>query len=162
MNLSTPAVCTAGAHSIGEEVIEIAKRVKISSADICYSLLGEVCEEAVGHSWNITLPTIPKPPLKSVPLPNDNVSKLKILHLTDTHFDPYYLVGSNADCPEPMCCRDSGGLRNLSFTAAGKWGSFKCDVPKRMLEHLLDFISQTHNVSATMIHLIYWNRSFLN
>lgn len=36
---------------------------------------------------------------------------LKVLHLTDAHYDPEYVVGSNAVCEAPLCCnRDSGKL----------------------------------------------------
>ena len=32
-----------------------------------------------------------------------------MLHITDIHLDPDYSVGSNAECGEPLCCRDDDG-----------------------------------------------------
>lgn len=32
---------------------------------------------------------------------------LTIVHITDTHTDPLYRVGSLAQCSEPVCCRDN-------------------------------------------------------
>lgn len=38
---------------------------------------------------------------------------LKMLHLTDPHYDPDYVVGSNALCDAPLCCtKDSGEILN--------------------------------------------------
>lgn len=35
---------------------------------------------------------------------------MKILHLADTHFDPFYKPGSNAECGEKyFCCREESG-----------------------------------------------------
>lgn len=31
---------------------------------------------------------------------------LTIVHITDTHSDPLYVVGSLADCDERVCCRE--------------------------------------------------------
>lgn len=40
---------------------------------------------------------------------------LKVLHLTDPHFDPDYRVGANAICDAPLCCNpDSGEAAFLS------------------------------------------------
>ena len=34
---------------------------------------------------------------------------LRLLHLTDLHFDPAYTEGVNAECGEPLCCRADDG-----------------------------------------------------
>jgi hypothetical protein len=34
-----------------------------------------------------------------------NASTMRILHLADIHFDPYYLYGAEANCGDPLCCR---------------------------------------------------------
>jgi len=76
------------------------------------------------------------------------------LQLTDIHFDPDYLVGSNPNCGRPLCCRDGTG-------DAGVFGHYLCDIPfstvTAIFDHLvtltdqLDFIVWTgdnppHNV----------------
>jgi sphingomyelin phosphodiesterase len=44
----------------------------------------------------------------------------KVLHLSDTHYDPYYHEGSNAACSEPLCCRLTNGMASTKDQAAGK------------------------------------------
>ncbi|KAF2363498.1 Calcineurin-like phosphoesterase domain ApaH type [Trinorchestia longiramus] len=70
---------------------------------------------------------------------------LKMLHLTDLHYDPKYLAGSNAECGAPICCQvDSGNPRNPA-AAAGKWGDYRsCDSPERLVLHMLDHIRSNH------------------
>ena len=34
---------------------------------------------------------------------------LKVLHLTDPHYDPDYIPGSNAVCEAPLCCNSDSG-----------------------------------------------------
>lgn len=150
-NIQTPHVCNGVVYALVPDVIAIMKSVNMSAAQVCYLIFDDSCNETAehpSHIWKISLPSLPKPALQTIPLPQSDVTpQLKVLHLTDTHYDPLYLVGSNADCPEPMCCRASSSIAN-SFHAAGKWGAFKCDVPKRTFEHLLDFILKNHKVSS--------------
>ncbi|KAK8719199.1 hypothetical protein OTU49_014182, partial [Cherax quadricarinatus] len=70
---------------------------------------------------------------------------LKVLHLTDPHFDPDYLIGSNAVCNAPLCCNsDSGPIKNPG-DRAGKWGDYRnCDSPKWLLQHMLQHIVANH------------------
>lgn len=70
------------------------------------------------------------------------------MHISDTHYDPHYVEGSNADCNEPLCCRITNGRPLTPNSAAGKWGDYrKCDSPKRTVDHMLDHIADTHTVS---------------
>jgi hypothetical protein len=76
----------------------------------------------------------------------------KVLHLSDTHFDPYYQEGTNADCKEPLCCRLTNGPALSAQTAAGRWGDYrKCDTPRRTVDHMLQHISSTHPVSLQAV-----------
>lgn len=34
-----------------------------------------------------------------------SAEELTILHITDTHHDPKYQIGSDANCNYPTCCR---------------------------------------------------------
>lgn len=150
MKLQTPNVCESGVHLFGMEVMRIARKVQMTAAEVCYFLLDDYCEDAAENPqnlWNITFPPFPKPQIHSIPLAQENAPKLKVLHLSDTHYDPLYAEGSNANCKEPMCCRAQYDENPSSpITAAGKWGEFKCDVPKRTLVHLLDHIAEVHKV----------------
>ncbi|XP_069157313.1 sphingomyelin phosphodiesterase isoform X2 [Procambarus clarkii] len=70
---------------------------------------------------------------------------LKVLHLTDPHFDPDYLVGANAVCDAPMCCNADSGPIKSPKDAAGKWGDYRnCDSPRWLLQHMLHHIIENH------------------
>lgn len=149
MKLQTSAVCESGIHLFGLGTMSIAKKVDMTAAEVCYFILGDYCAEKVenpSHQWNISFPSYPKPEVQAFELPEENAPKLKVLHLADTHYDPWYVEGSNANCMEPLCCRKSDDFSNVPSNLAGKWGAFKCDLPKQTLEHLLDHISETHKV----------------
>lgn len=70
---------------------------------------------------------------------------LKVLHLTDPHFDPHYRVGSNAVCEAPLCCNEDSGTPKRPGDAAGKWGDYRdCDSPRWLLQHMLQNIVTNH------------------
>lgn len=147
MKALAPAVCNASVYATQPEWIEIVKNVKMSSAEVCYLMCVDECKEKAEHAshlWNISNSPIPKPSLKTIPMPKIDAPRLKVLHLTDIHYDSFYLVGSNAHCREPMCCHNHDGIQKESYQPAGKWGDYKCDLPKRTFEHALDFIAKMH------------------
>lgn len=75
-------------------------------------------------------------------------TSFKVLQLSDTHFDPYYEEGTNAECNEPLCCRLTNGPARNAADGAGKWGDYrKCDTPKRTIDHMFQHISSAHPVS---------------
>lgn len=82
----------------------------------------------------------------------------KVLQISDTHFDPDYVVGSVANCEEPLCCRSTSTPPLVGdVVPAGKWGSYeKCDAPKTLIDNMLKSIAEEHPVSQ--IFLI--NRKF--
>ena len=81
-------------------------------------------------------------------------SYTKVVQVTDLHVDPYYTAGANADCGEPLCCRNSDGLATSPEKTAGVWGDYRnCDTPIATLRHALKHISDTHaNVKCQYCH----------
>ncbi|XP_031624227.1 sphingomyelin phosphodiesterase-like [Contarinia nasturtii] len=147
LKIQTPNVCELGIRLFGQEIIRLAKIVNMTSSEVCYFILDDMCEESVvneRHTWNVSLKTLPKPKVREIPLPKENAPKLKVLHISDTHMDPLYLEGSNAACNEPLCCRETDGQANSTYSAAGKWGDYRCDLPTRTIEHFLNHIMETH------------------
>lgn len=165
MNISTSAVCDSAVELFGGPTLKIAKKSDMTPKEVCSFIFdcGEI--ETPLHQWNISLPAIPKPKLQTHGLPKENVPRLKVLHIADTHYDPLYVEGSNADCSEPLCCRHFNEFSNISFnasfSAAGKWGSYQCDLPRSTLEHLLDHISQAHKVLSFHLKIACKNPSKL-
>ncbi|KAK7076989.1 Sphingomyelin phosphodiesterase [Halocaridina rubra] len=96
--------------------------------------------------WEVALPDENKPPVIDPTLPPDGSPVLKVLHLADTHYDPFYLPGSNAECGEKYyCCREESGPVESPEDAAGKWGDYRnCDAPQWLLQAMYDHIKATH------------------
>ena len=83
---------------------------------------------------------------------SDKANKVRILHLTDVHYDSSYKPGSIANCNELLCCRakSKNGTKRAGF-----WGSYgeKCDVPLHLIENLFHHINTSHGQDYDVI---YW------
>lgn len=132
------------------EVIYVLKQVDMGPAQICSFVIGDACDDTYNplHEWEVAFPPVNKPPVKPPVPPQEGAPTFKVLHISDTHYDPYYQEGANADCNEPLCCRLTNGSPLTPAAAAGRWGDYrKCDTPKRTVEHMLKHIVDTHSVS---------------
>lgn len=67
---------------------------------------------------------------KSVSTPR-SPSDLKIIHVTDIHFDENYVEGNNANCIDPICCRRNNGLPTNPADAGGKFIFIRIHIIKR-------------------------------
>lgn len=73
---------------------------------------------------------------------------MKILQLSDFHYDPKYKVGGNANCNADLCCRDDLNENDLKENAAGPWGGYRqCDSPWNAIENLIMEVNKTHKVT---------------
>ena len=102
----TPAMCTGLIKLFGPEVYTVVKNVNQSPEEMCGFMFGDACNNPYSptHEWEVLLPPVPKPGPVEVSYPPSG-DTFKVLHLSDTHFDPEYAEGSNANCNEPLCCR---------------------------------------------------------
>lgn len=148
LNIQSPRVCEGVASLFGTEVVYVLQRTTLSPDEICSFVIGDGCEDIYNpyHEWEVIFPPVPKPPVLEMPVPKEGSPFFKVLHISDTHYDPHYVEGSNADCNEPLCCRLSSGRPSNPNAAAGKWGDYrKCDTPKRTVDNMLSHIADTHN-----------------
>lgn len=165
-NLQTPEVCD-GLVNLNFDIIHyIVMNTDADARSICGSLPIPVCavKDPV-YNWSVNVDTT-KPamtaPKSDVPKKSDN--DLKIVQITDIHYDPEYKIGSLADCPEPMCCRYTPDKPISDEAKAGHWGDWTCDAAKHMIinafenikknNEKIDYIYQTgdmvpHNVWST-------------
>lgn len=76
---------------------------------------------------------------------------IKVVHITDTHFDLDYAENSNVECGMILCCRKEHGFNKTdelsSFRSAHKLGALdskSCDIPEvgvsKMFETIRDQI----------------------
>lgn len=75
----------------------------VFQSDLCQ--IDDVGRELM--DWTIEIDeTNARPANQSKRINPTNRETLTIVHITDTHTDPLYVVGSLADCDEPVCCRE--------------------------------------------------------
>lgn len=161
LNIAVEVVCSGMFDTYGPVVLPALKICTLSSEKICALLLGEKCGlvDNPTHDWHIELPPEPKRDFHASnndynydiwdsPPPPEDGPVFKVLHLSDTHYDPEYQEGSVANCQEPLCCRNfsSFPMKNESVVTAGRYGSYlKCDTPKLLIDNMLEHISTKHN-----------------
>ncbi|KAG1683692.1 Sphingomyelin phosphodiesterase [Nymphon striatum] len=141
-------VCRGIIPAFRAEFSYILENVVFDSNEICSFVVGPHCSTSPSklHDWEIHIPEKPSGVNQvQTTSPTDGKSAvLRVLHLSDTHFDPYYVEGSNAECGEPLCCREGNRDTVPLAKQAGRWGDYRgCDTPRRTLESMLDFINQT-------------------
>ncbi|GAB6027687.1 hypothetical protein CHUAL_001927 [Chamberlinius hualienensis] len=102
--------------------------------------------------WNVTFPS-PEPPYVPPPQPSPTAPKLRILHISDTHYDPQYLEGSVSNCNEPLCCRSGKISPSSNVSYAGKYGGLHgtCDIPQITLESMLEYAAENLEFD-----FVYW------
>uniref|UniRef100_A0A0A9Z5H7 Sphingomyelin phosphodiesterase n=1 Tax=Lygus hesperus TaxID=30085 RepID=A0A0A9Z5H7_LYGHE len=147
LQLQTPRVCEGITDIFGGEFVYVLRRVTLSPNEICSFVIGDACgdDDVPAHEWSVVFPPVPKPQPKPTPVPKEGASTFKVLHISDTHYDPYYQEGTNAECNEPLCCRLTNGPAPNAAAAAGRWGDYrKCDTPKRTVDNMLEHITRTH------------------
>lgn len=59
----------------------------------------------LGQNWTVALPE-GKPPPTSNPIVPPGGPTLRVLQLSDIHFDMLYKPGAEAACAKPVCCRE--------------------------------------------------------
>lgn len=154
-NIESKMVCEGVINSIVGDIVYIIKHSTLKEGDVCGFVMASECEDSNfenAFGWNISFPVPEKPTVKPLIPPKDNLPTLRILHLSDTHLDPYYQEGSNAVCGAPLCCRQSLGMPSDPVLQAGKWGDYRdCDSPNRTLQHMLQHISENHKLD-----MVFW------
>lgn len=71
---------------------------------------------------------------------------MKIVHLTDIHYDPLYEAGRlSVGCESQPCCQNIHSKSNNSETAAGYWGDYNaCDTPWNAILDLFQQVLKQH------------------
>ncbi|CAF3614912.1 unnamed protein product [Rotaria sordida] len=144
--LLDPNVCLGAVNEYKNVIIEVLVMSPLTNKELC-SLAFE-CQPPpyfpiVG--WNVTFPDKPKPTPRPPQPPSPGAPKLNVLHLSDIHIDFAYKPGSQADCPQPLCCRE--GQPIPSHTGAGFWGDYRnCDIPYWTAEYILKYAAELENI----------------
>uniref|UniRef100_V5ICD7 Putative sphingomyelin phosphodiesterase n=1 Tax=Ixodes ricinus TaxID=34613 RepID=V5ICD7_IXORI len=155
--IAGPDTCNGAIDLYKDEVIYIMRNLKAPPHELCTVVMGSSCGPLASpvHNWTVPLNGRPKPAVdaRTGRGLTDGLGKrhLRVLHVSDTHYDPEYEPGSNGACSEPMCCRKANGKARSAETMAGKWGYLgKCDIPLRTLESMLQHASQNHKIDMIL------------
>ncbi|XP_075551077.1 sphingomyelin phosphodiesterase-like [Dermacentor variabilis] len=166
LGIETSRVCAGLVELFKDEFFYVLGHTTMSPAEICGIVFPDECPPAGALNWSVPLPPRPKPPVRPVPLPKEGAPTLRVLHISDTHVDPEYSEGSEAECNEPLCCHAgdvpaSSGRRRK----AGHWGAFQtCDIPPRTFENMLKTVRDTQKIdyviwTGDMVAHDVWNTS---
>lgn len=111
----------------------------------CGIVLQQTCYSSYIEELDWTIP-IDNNPKQIESMPTD--STIKILQLSDIHYDPLYKINSEVNCEEPTCCRDQqvSDTPLNSSRKAGYWGDYLCDMPWQAVVESFEHIQQTHKV----------------
>ncbi|XP_003738497.1 sphingomyelin phosphodiesterase [Galendromus occidentalis] len=166
--LNTPGVCAGLIDKYRDEVdfiMDEARKRQISVEDSCTLVFGPACGTLSSeyHIWDMEVTeransTGRKLSLSSLiaqkQIKAESGDTYGILHISDTHFDPEYQVGSLANCSEPLCCQKASGEPTGPESEARAWGDYRrCDLPQQTLENMLQYIQS--NMSEEM-EFAYW------
>ncbi|XP_070493048.1 sphingomyelin phosphodiesterase 1-like [Chironomus tepperi] len=123
----------------------IDSRPKLTQKSICALFLQQECGE-LDESLNFHLNIAPLPSKSTKPnsIKRSTSQTIKIIQFTDIHFDPEYVVGGNANCNDPLCCRK--GSISDDTVKAGYWGDYrKCDMPFHLVKTAIRHMAEQHS-----------------
>lgn len=148
LNIAPAIICNSIIPLFKDMFFTVLKMTPLNFLEVCGQLLGhKACnlDAKPFTKWDIQLPNKSKPLSKPQTPKLDNPT-VRILHLTDIHYDPLYTEGAKVVCPYPICCRRENGMAGFKMEAAGKFGhSNYCDLPKATLVSLFKHLSKIQN-----------------
>ena len=118
-----------------------------NSENLCHTLGlcfdGQDCEDTYDYAIRLLKD---KPDKKREPI-DPEAPTLRMLQMTDIHFDPLYIENASVYCDESLCCHEPAS--NYSRVKSGKFGSLiNCDTSKNTLE---SFIEAAKNLNPDFI-----------
>ncbi|GMT36587.1 hypothetical protein PFISCL1PPCAC_27884, partial [Pristionchus fissidentatus] len=149
-------VCEGITEQFRDEFFYVFRRLADEPSKICAALIPGCVDplDPTGEGWNIKLPLPLSPPSSPSSSPSSSTppNVLRVLSITDLHVDFHYEPGSEAECADPVCCRESTSRNERNSVPAGFWGTVgKCEIPYRTLNHMLKHISQNDHVGYIMV-----------
>ncbi|KZV71061.1 sphingomyelin phosphodiesterase [Peniophora sp. CONT] len=110
-----------------------------TSQKFCNAVFG-LCQEP-----SITPFTVPFPsaaPSNPKTFTSAGKAPFQAVHLSDVHIDTQYVVGSDATCNKPICCRDFADSAATPVEPAGPFGASTCDPPESLANSMLSAVKQ--------------------
>ena len=110
----------------------------MNSENFCHTLgfcpEGQECEDTYDYAIRL----LKDKPNKKREAIDTTAPVLKMLQITDIHFDPLYMEGASVYCDERLCCHEPAS--NYSRIKSGKFGSFvNCDTSNNTLTSFAEY-----------------------
>lgn len=145
LNIQTQEVCDGLFDSNWPTILYIIQNTEELDGRTFCSLFMEksFCNvQSSNYTWSMDIDNSVQISAPKSEKPMKAADDFHILHLTDIHYDPLYVAGSNAECDEPLCCQKGTGE---STKAAGYWGDYReCDAPEQLLDNAFQHIKENH------------------
>ncbi|KAL3276751.1 hypothetical protein HHI36_012121 [Cryptolaemus montrouzieri] len=140
-----PSACQVLSEIETDAIIYIIDNKDVKPQEVCgvyFQYLG--CVNPYAKEWKIKIPG--KKNSSDKVIYSESEEPLKIVQITDVHYDPLYKPGSNAVCDLPLCCEGRNGIPSDPENAAGLFGDYRvCDMPKNAIINLLKEIKTSQN-----------------
>lgn len=149
-------VCEPAVRMMAPIVIPNLTKLKLGPDFLCSGTVAGFCDypkykPLSADDYAASHLTLKKPELKN----NDFMDKiydkiaadksqrktLKVLHISDIHFDFDYTPGTIKTCNMPLCCNPMNGFTSDPELAARPFGEYSCDLPEGVLTDMLKYIS---------------------
>ncbi|KAL8741919.1 MAG: hypothetical protein Q9190_005529 [Brigantiaea leucoxantha] len=118
--------------AIWTQVIAFADSEGLDGQYVCNSLGDDICSQPTVTPLNTT-GLFPKPKPENLTALPPSGERVKVLHLSDFHIDPRYVVGAEANCTSGLCCRPGAHADGISLPdlelSAPLYGAYLCDTP---------------------------------
>jgi sphingomyelin phosphodiesterase len=129
-------LCTGITSLFTPEVLYIASQLALDPQTDC-QFLG-LCPKPSVQEAPASFVAVAPPAAAVAATPRAAGSTFKVVHISDTHWDPMYSPGARTDCGEPDCCREVQGLAENSSTTCGYWGDHNGDTPPWLVDLMLE------------------------
>ena len=131
---SDPDVC-AGLETLEAPSVSFALRqmdIPSRTAQVFCEALYGLCEQPPILNYSVPFPK-PKPSNAKRPAPS-GLKPLKVVHISDTHVDHKYTVGTSYNCTKSICCRPYNATFDIGsdlakLYPAEPYGEHYCDTP---------------------------------
>ncbi|KAL5481019.1 hypothetical protein ACEPAI_9960 [Sanghuangporus weigelae] len=145
--LQDPDVCEGDIGAQGPIIAHALRRMSLSgrtSRLFCNALFG-MCDQEPVEPYDVAFPDN-SPAVRWTPA-HPRRKPFQVVHLSDVHIDPEYLVGSEANCTKYICCRDfsSGGESRTDdqiIHPAEPFGNRHCDAPIGLANSMFHAINE--------------------
>ena len=114
--------------AVWTQILALGNMSGLDGQYVCYSLSTSFCPRPYTLPSDTSSYFGAKPENITVPQPSGK--RVKVWHGSDFHLDPRYMVGSEANCTENLCCRKGGESKSGHLEVPSPlYGAYACDSP---------------------------------